>query len=121
MAIGIRTPMLLLVLAAIACYAMSPAPVTWAVIAEMFPSRVRSSGMAIAVTALWSACFLLTYSFPMLNAILRAAGTFWAYASICLAGFMFLAVFLPETKGQSLEEIEISLRNRRAGGIGLAR
>jgi MFS transporter, SP family, xylose:H+ symportor len=115
------TPMLLLVLAAIACYAMSLAPVTWVVIAEIFPNRIRSSGMSIAVTALWSACFLLTYSFPLLNATLKAAGTFWVYASICLAGFLFLAVSLPETMGQSLEEIETRLRKGSAGGMEPAR
>jgi len=57
-------PMLVLVLAAIACYAMSLAPVTWVVIAEIFPNRVRGSAMSVAVTALWTACFLLTYTFP---------------------------------------------------------
>jgi SP family sugar porter-like MFS transporter len=70
-------PLLVLVLAAIACYAMSLAPATWVVIAEIFPNRIRSSAMSIAVTALWTACFLLTYTFPLLNAALGAAGTFW--------------------------------------------
>ncbi len=103
-------PMLVLVLAAIACYAMSLAPVTWVVIAEIFPNRVRSSAMSIAVTALWSACFLLTYTFPMLNAALGAAGTFWTYAAVCLAGAVFLGLRLHETKGKTLEEIETEAR-----------
>ena len=103
-------PMLALVLAAIACYAMSLAPVTWVVISEIFPNRIRSSAMSIAVTALWTACFLLTYTFPLLNASLGAAGTFWTYAAICLAGLLFLYLRLPETKGKTLEEIEMSLR-----------
>ncbi len=103
-------PMLALVLGAIACYAMSLAPVTWVVIAEIFPNRVRSSAMSIAVTALWAACFLLTLTFPLLNTVLKASGTFWTYAVICMAGFVFLSVCLPETKGRTLEEIEASLR-----------
>src|ERR1019366_6093653 len=103
-------PMLVLVLAAIACYARSLAPVTWVVIAEIFPNRVRSSAMAIAVTALWSACFLLTYTFPMLNAALGAAGTFWTYAAVCLTGAVFLGLRLHETKGKTLEEIETDVR-----------
>ncbi len=103
-------PMLVLVLAAIACYAMSLAPVTWVVIAEIFPTRIRSSAMAIAVTALWLACFLLTYTFPMLNAALGAAGTFWTYAAVCLAGTVFLGMRLHETKGKTLEEIETDVR-----------
>jgi sugar porter (SP) family MFS transporter len=103
-------PMLILVLAAIAAYAMSLAPVTWVVIAEIFPNRIRSSAMSIAVTALWTACFLLTYTFPLLNAALGAAGTFWTYASICFAGLLFLYFRLPETRGKTLEEIETCLR-----------
>jgi sugar porter (SP) family MFS transporter len=103
-------PMLVLVLAAIACYAMSLAPATWVVIAEIFPNRIRSSGMSIAVTCLWSACFLLTYTFPLLNAWLGAAGTFWTYAAICLAGAWFLSLNLPETRGKTLEEIETDTR-----------
>jgi sugar porter (SP) family MFS transporter len=99
-------PMLVLVLGAIACYAMSLAPATWVVIAEIFPNRIRSSAMSISVTALWAACFLLTYTFPLLNARLGAAGTFWTYAAVCLAGVVFLSMRLPETKGRTLEEIE---------------
>ncbi len=106
-------PMLALVLGAIACYAMSLAPVTWVVIAEIFPTRIRSSAVSIAVTALWTACFLLIYTFPMLNAALQAAGSFWTYALICLAGLVFLFLYLPETKGQTLEAIEASLRGKR--------
>jgi SP family sugar porter-like MFS transporter len=102
--------MLLLVLAAIACYAMSLAPATWVVISEIFPNRIRSSAMSIAITALWTACFLLTYTFPFLNAALGASGTFWIYAAICIAGYMYLRASLPESKGKSLEEIEVRLR-----------
>ena len=103
-------PMLVLVLMAIACYAMSLAPVTWVVIAEIFPNQMRGFLMSIAVTVLWIACFILTYTFPLLNASLGAAGTFWCYAAICLAGLIFLYVRLPETKGQSLEEIELKMQ-----------
>jgi SP family sugar porter-like MFS transporter len=108
-------PMLVLVLAAIACFAVSLAPVTWVVIAEIFPNRIRSSAMAISVTALWTACFLLTYTFPLLNAALGAAGVFWTYAAICLAGLLFIFFRLPETRGKTLEEIETTLAAGRRG------
>ena len=98
--------MLLLVVTAIGCYAMSIAPVTWVVISEIFPSRIRGTAVSIAVTALWTACFLLTYTFPLLNRALGAAGTFWIFAGICAIGFVYLAFRLPETKGKSLEAIE---------------
>jgi MFS transporter, SP family, xylose:H+ symportor len=103
-------PMLVLVLSAIACYAMSLAPVTWVVIAEIFPNRIRGSAMAVTVTALWAACFALTYTFPGLNRALGTAGVFWAYATICLAGVIFLYLRLPETRGKTLEEIEESIQ-----------
>ena len=102
-------PMLLLVLAAIGCYAMSLAPVTWVVISEIFPNRIRGAAMSVAVSALWIACFILTYTFPILNAKLGSAGTFWLYAAICVAGFVFIKLKLPETKGKSLEQIEREL------------
>lgn len=102
-------PLLLLVLAAIGAYAMSLAPVTWVVISEIFPNRIRGAAMSLAVSALWIACFILTYTFPMLNAKLGPAGTFWLYAGVCLAGFVFIKFKLPETKGKTLEQIEREL------------
>lgn len=102
--------MLILVLAAIACYAMSLAPVTWVVISEIFPNRIRGGAVSIAVTFLWIACFGLTYTFPLLNAALSTAGVFWTYAGICVAGLLFLYRRLPETRNRSLEEIETSMR-----------
>jgi len=102
-------PVLLLVLAAIGCYAMSLAPVTWVIISEIFPNRIRGAAMSVAVTALWIACFILTYTFPILNAKLGPAGTFWLYAAICVAGFIYIFVKLPETKNKSLEQLEKDL------------
>lgn len=97
---------LTLVVAAIACYAMTLAPVTWVLLAEIFPNRVRGAAMAMATFFLWGACFVLTYTFPILNHALQASGTFWLYGGICLAGYAFLWRHLSETKGESLEAIE---------------
>lgn len=97
---------LVLVVIAIATYAMSLAPITWVVLSEIFPNKVRGAAMAIATTALWIACFVLTYTFPWFNKLLSASGTFWLYAAICLAGFIFIKLKLPETKGKTLEEVE---------------
>jgi len=103
--------MLILVVAAIACYAMSLAPVTWVVISEIFPNRVRGTAMSVAVMSLWAASFILTYTFPLLNHGFGAATTFWIYAGICVIGFAFIQRRLPETKGKTLEEIEQSWKN----------
>jgi MFS transporter, SP family, arabinose:H+ symporter len=99
-------PVLTLVIAAIACYAMSLAPVTWVVLSEIFPNRIRGSAMAVSTMSLWFACFILTYTFPILNHALKASGTFWLYGSICIGGLIFIFKKLPETKRKSLEEIE---------------
>jgi sugar porter (SP) family MFS transporter len=101
---------LILVLLGIATYAMTLAPITWVVLSEIFPNRIRGAAMAVATTALWGASFLLTYTFPVLNNLLKAGGTFWLYAFICLTGFLFILKKLPETKGKSLEEIEEFLK-----------
>ena len=102
-------PMLVLVLAAIGCYAMSLAPVTWVVISEIFPNRIRGAAMAVAVASLWIACFILTYTFPLLNAKLGPSGTFWIYSGICVLGFIGIYLTLRETKGKTLEQIEREL------------
>lgn len=102
-------PLLLLVVIGIACYAMSLAPVTWVVLSEIFPNRIRGAAMAVATIALWLASFLLTYTFPLLNNTFGASGTFWLYGIICIAGLLFIYKKLPETKGKSLEEIETEI------------
>lgn len=99
-------PLLLLVVMGIACYAMSLAPVTWVVLSEIFPNRIRGAAMAVATVSLWLASFLLTYTFPLLNSAFGASGTFWMYGIICVGGLVFIAKKLPETKGKTLEEIE---------------
>jgi MFS transporter, SP family, arabinose:H+ symporter len=99
-------PLLIMVVTVIACYAMTLAPVTWVILSEIFPNRIRGFAMSVGTFALWAACFVLTYSFPLLNKILKASGTFWLYGFICVLGFWFIFKKLPETKGKSLEEIE---------------
>lgn len=104
--------MLALVVLAIACYAMSLAPVTWVVLSEIFPARVRGVAMAVSTFFLWAASFVLTYTFPSLNEAVGAAGAFWLYGAICVAGFLFIRARLPETKGKTLEELEHELTRR---------
>ena len=102
-------PVLVLVLTAIAIYSMSLAPITWVVLSEIFPNKIRGVAMSIATFALWVASFILTFTFPILNDALGASGTFWVYSVICVLGFFFIKNKLPETKGKSLEEIEMEL------------
>lgn len=101
--------MVVLVILAIGCYAMTLGPVTWVLLSEIFPNKIRGIAMAMATFALWTGCFTLTYSFPYLNSILGSSGIFWVYALICAMGYLFIWRKLPETKGKSLEELEKEL------------
>lgn len=107
-------PVLLLVLAAIAIYALTLAPVTWVLLSEIFPNRVRGLAMSLGTLALWVACFLLTYSFPLLNASLGAAGSFLLYGVICAFGYLYILRNVPETKGVTLEALEEQLAARHS-------
>ncbi len=102
-------PILIITLCTIGCYALSLAPVTWVLISEIFPNRVRGAAVSVSVSALWIAAFLLTFTFPLLIRNLGVAKTFWIYAAICLSGFFFVLFRVPETKGKSLEKIEWEL------------
>lgn len=109
---GVKGPVVLVVvLTAIACYAMTLAPIVWVLLSEIFPNRIRGAAMSLCVSALWIACFFLTVSFKPINVALGAAGTFWLYGAICLIGFIVIKRFVPETKGKSLEDIERELVN----------
>lgn len=101
--------MIVLVVLAIGSYAMSLGPVTWVLLSEIFPNRIRGIAMALCTAALWVASFLLTYTFPFLNSGLGTGGTFMLYAVICFCGFVFVLRRIPETKGKSLEELEKEL------------
>jgi len=104
-------PLMLLVLLAIAIYAMSLAPIVWVILSEIFPNSIRGVAMSISTFALWIASALLVQTFPMLNETLGTSGTFWVYGIICALGFVFVLKKLPETKNKSLEEIEQLMLN----------
>jgi SP family sugar porter-like MFS transporter len=98
-----------LVVAAIACYCYSLAPITWVILSEIFPNRIRGGALSVSVAALWLANFVLAQTFPLMYAKLGLAGCFWVYAMVCIAGFLLIFFRLPETKGKTLEQIEREL------------
>ena len=101
--------MVCLVVTAISVYAMTLGPVTWTLLAEIFPNRIRGVAMATCTFALWVGCCTLTFSFPSMNAALGSSGTFWIYSGICVCAFIFLWRHCPETKGKTLEQLEKEL------------
>jgi sugar porter (SP) family MFS transporter len=97
------------VLLAISTYAISLAPVTWVLISEIFPNKIRGVASSVAIVSLWGAYFILVFTFPILAKILGAYGPFYLYAVICFCGFLFVKAKVKETKGQTLEELEDNL------------
>lgn len=100
------------VVSAISIYGLTLAPITWVLLSEIFPNKIRGHAMSVATFALWLSCAILTLSFPFLNKALSTSGTFGVYAAICILGFFYLLKKLPETKGKSLEQIENELTRR---------
>jgi sugar porter (SP) family MFS transporter len=104
--------MLLFILGYIACFALSVGPVTWVILAEIFPTRIRGQAMAVATVCLWIANYLVSQTFPMMDAHPWLVQTFhrglpfWLYGAFCVVLLLFVRVFVPETKGKTLEEIE---------------
>ena len=115
--------LLIFVLGYIASFALSLGPVVWVVLSEIFPTKVRGRAMGIATLCLWSANFLVSQSFPMLDENkwlvdkFHHGFTFWLYGAFCIVTIFFVLAFVPETKGKSLEEIEkFWLTNRSRSG-----
>jgi MFS transporter, SP family, xylose:H+ symportor len=107
------------ILSYIACFALSVGPVTWVILSEIFPNSIRGRAMSLATFCLWSANFVISQTFPMMdeNAWLIARFNhgfpFYVYGAFCvvLLGVVWRGV--PETKGRSLEEIESYWLRRR--------
>jgi MFS family permease len=96
-----------LLLAAIATYSSTLAPVTWIVISEIFPNKIRASATSIAVICLWAAYFVLTFTFPILVLWMGGiAQTFYVYAGICIIGAVFIWFKTKETTGKTLEQMD---------------
>lgn len=97
---------LVFILGYIAFFAASLGPALWVVAAELFPNRLRSKGMSIAIVSLWIACTIVTIAFPIMLEKLSGGITFLIFALICLANLLYVLKYVPETKGKTLEELE---------------
>lgn len=107
--LNVKAPIIIVsvfVLLAIGFYATSLAPVTWVLISEIFPNRIRGKASSVAIVSLWLAYFILVFTFPVLAEYLGTDGPFYLYAIICFMGFLFIKTKVRETKGQTLEELE---------------
>jgi MFS transporter, SP family, arabinose:H+ symporter len=112
---GSSTLLLVFVLIYVAAFAAAMGPVVWIVIAEIFPNKIRGRAMTVATFVLWTACYIVSQTFPMLVKRVGSAPTFWMYTAVSLLTFIFVWAYVPETKGRTLEEIEASWLHRRTG------
>lgn len=101
------------VLIYIASFAMSLGPVTWVFVAEIYPNRLRSEAMSVAVVFLWAAVFVVSFTFPYMLNVLGGGSAFLIFGIMCIIYLIFLFVKVPETKGKSLEELEKILIKER--------
>jgi len=103
---------LVFILAYIACFALAVGPVTWVILSEIFPTRIRGRAMAIATFCLWGANFVVSQTFPMMDEnawlveLFHHAFPFWVYGVFCIIEVLFLWMCVPETKAKTLEAIE---------------
>ena len=90
----------------ITSFAFSLGPVVWTVINEVFPARVRGRGVALATAVNWGSAFLVSQFFLSLVQAIGSSLTFWLFALFCVIGWVWIYRVVPETKCQSLEQIQ---------------
>jgi SP family arabinose:H+ symporter-like MFS transporter len=104
------------ILAFVACYAVSLGPITWILVAEIFPTSVSGAAMAVSLIAMYLADFAVTLLFPSLMAAAGGDG-FFCFTAVSIVAAVLVARFVPETKGRSLEQVHRSWTRERDGGI----
>lgn len=97
---------LLFIITFIACFAFSFGPVCWVVVGEIFPNAIRGKAMALATLSLWIGNFLVGQLTPVMLEELGSSWTFWMFALCCSPALLLTWKLIPETKGQTLEDIE---------------
>ncbi|XP_077570839.1 solute carrier family 2, facilitated glucose transporter member 8 isoform X2 [Stigmatopora nigra] len=91
-------------------FALGWGPIPWLVMSEIFPVKVRGFASAVCVLTNWGMAFIITKNFQDMMTLLTNAGTFWLFSCMCLLSVVFTITVVPETKGQTLEQIEASFR-----------
>lgn len=95
------------ILGYVAFFAIGLGPAVWLVLSEIYPTRIRGRALSIATFNVWAWCFVISLTFPILVERIGPAKTFWLYGVMCILTFVFVCRFVPETKGRTLEEIQM--------------
>ncbi len=99
----------------VACFAFSYGPIVWVIISEIFPTKIRGLAVSIGSFSLMVTGFFITLTNPVLVENIKPAGTFFLYAGLTLPAIWFIWKYVPETKGKTLEEIELSWKTPKKG------
>lgn len=99
--------LLILILCYIAFFAFSFGPVIWTLLSEIYPTHIRGRAMSIATLSLWVGTYIIGQSVPWLLENLSPQGTFWLFALMCIPAILITWKLVPETKGKTLEQIEM--------------
>jgi MFS family permease len=91
----------------IICFAFSMGPVVWTVINEIFPGHIRGRAVAVATAVNWGSAFLVSQFFLTIIGAIGNSLTFWLFAIFCVIAWVWIYFRVPETKGQSLEQIQL--------------
>lgn len=94
----------------IICFAMSLGPIGWILVSEVFPLKIRGIAMSICTVSNFAFNFFVVGSFPILLHRIGGAWTFWGFGIVSVLCIIFVYFFVPETKGISLEQIELNWR-----------
>jgi SP family arabinose:H+ symporter-like MFS transporter len=101
------------IMAFVAGHAFGNGVACWVIISEIYPAKVRGRAMSIATTALWGVGYLGNQLFPLMMKSLQGSGTFWTFSAGALLTLMSVYLFVPETRGQTLEEITLFWTSHR--------
>jgi MFS transporter, SP family, arabinose:H+ symporter len=114
-----HSPLLLIfVILYTAAFNLAMGPLPWIVCSEIFPAKLRARAMSVSTFCIWTACLLVAQTFPFLQNRIGPSRTFWSYAACSALTFFLILVLLPETKGRTLEEIELSWKKDPAAPGG---
>ncbi|XP_067631035.1 facilitated trehalose transporter Tret1 isoform X2 [Eurosta solidaginis] len=87
-------------------------PIPWLMMGEILPSKIRGSAASVATAFNWFCTFIVTKTFQDMIDIMGAHGAFWLFGAICLMGLFFVILYVPETQGKTLEDIERKMMGR---------
>ena len=96
----------------VCAYSFGFGPVTWVILSEIFPPSMKGRAMAMVTSLNWALNFLISATFIQVSSAFTLGGLYVIYSVLCVISIVFVLMVVPETKGQSLEDITRQLKNK---------